>query len=295
MAIDIEAPGADEADLKAAIQALANDVTVVTLSANTTLDSTYYGKIVFVTNASVVITFPAAPASVEVLRVYNGSAGNITVNGVIIGAGRDILFISVSSAWNRFQPTVSAGGTLLPTPRTGQRTFPRLGPIAAGTALTAGRIAFEPFCLPYDLTVDQVAVEVATAAGANLGVAFYADVFSSTTHRPDGAPLIAGSATVNPGTTGWKPVSLNSNYTFLQGVIYWAAFCSDGATALRTITGSNRAALVGATFSGGMPTGIWGASTWASQSSSNTPGTWPTSPSLSPSGNENGIVGLRSV
>lgn len=38
MAIDIEAPGADEADLKAAIQALANDITVVTVSASGALD-----------------------------------------------------------------------------------------------------------------------------------------------------------------------------------------------------------------------------------------------------------------
>lgn len=239
MAIDIEAPGADEADLKAAIQALANDITVVTISASGALDNTHYGKLVNVDTSGVVITFPAAPATVEILRIYNGSAGTITVNGVLMGIGRDLTFVSIGSAWKRLEPQGASGSGASSPPYPTGRFLAMLddGTTGSGSAAVANVVYLFPFTVRQDMTVSEIVLQIATlAAGGKTSFAVYAA--HSSTLLPTGAPLHKSGdiSTAATGRFGNSGLSLA-----LPAGVYWAAALSDNSTVVLTANLNSKA------------------------------------------------------
>lgn len=260
------------------VKTLANTIATVLVSADTTLDSSYYGKLIVLDTTGTDLTFPAAPATVEVIDVLNISGGNCTANGVALASGKRVTFASYGSAWRRLQPQQDVS-TAINTMFTGFKsgryypTQPGMS-LANGPVVNANKIYFEPFILPADMTVSEIAGEVRTAAGTVGYFAIYANTDTGTDYRPTGAPIAQGSGSVSTATTGAKNIALVSNVTLTGGTLYWMAAVSDGAVSWRA-NGSlyNEPILGSASVQ-------YGGVDWLSLSTV-TPGTWPTSPSLS--------------
>ena len=267
MAIDIENPGGDEAELQAAIKALANEVEVVTISADTTLSSTHYGKLIYVDTAGVDLTLPAAPATVEVIRVLSGAAST-TVNSVAVSLGKDITYVSIGSAWKRMEPATSAATGIFTSGVVTGRYYPLSVPFApaAGSAVTANTVYFDLFMLPHDLTASELVCAVTSAAGTNAYMAIYAT--NASTKKPTGTPIASIASAVSSASTGAKNAALSSNVALTAGTLYAAAICCDGAATFRANTVNGSAALHGfiSALNGSFS---------LRHNTTSTPGTWP--------------------
>lgn len=255
------------------IKTLANTLDVPNVvSASATLTSAAYGVIQYVDTAGVVLTFPAAPATTQVIKVYNGSGGSISVNGVTVGSGKDITFISVASAWKRFQPAVDLSGGGISAPRVATRYYPALpgARYATGTGLTANTVYFQPFVLAADITIDRLAAEIqaAGAASSTGAMAIYAG--NPATGKPTGNPVVSGSGTFATDSTGAKTVTPASNVTLTAGTLYFFAIISSSTPAFYCDETSNSVFLMG---NSSASVGRFG-NCWRPSTGVDTVGTW---------------------
>lgn len=238
--------GAARAATAAQVKALANALEPpVVISASTLLDSSHYGKLIAADTASIALTFPSAPATVEVLRVVNISGGNVTVNGVAVSSGRDITFVSIDSAWVRFEPQVDAGTSLQTSYISGRWYALNATGYATGPALIANRLSFEPFILPHDMTVSELGIRVLTpVTGSTAQVALY--LGNEATGRPTGA-VLTNTVDLSTAAAGYVSAGV-ANVTLSAGQLYFAAIVSTGAIALASEGGTS---LKGSLLSGG--------------------------------------------
>lgn len=237
MAIDIEAPGADEAELKAAIQALANDITVVPLAVNTTLDSTHYGKLVNVTAAAVVITFPAAPATRQTLDVINTSAGSITVNGAPVASGKTVSYISISSAWREISSNDQ--GVMGKIASTIGYIYPiGFADNVASAASVANTIYALPFEITHGCTVDRLAFRTnsTVVAASNAKIAIYR--CANFKDGPVGNPVI-DSGNMTTATAG-NDVEVTGLNTYLPAGLYFICVWTSAAVTFNRSSGTSR-------------------------------------------------------
>jgi hypothetical protein len=278
----------------AQLRALANALPEpATINAPATLNHDHYGKIVYVRTAGI-ITLPPAPQSTEVLRILNGSApaGNISIAGtgseVKVGPGKDVTFLSISSGWVRMQPAVEgAGSASAPYIRN------RFDPMSATARLVSNispstapnTVYFQPFVLPNDMTINALAVQVATAgvAGSTGALAVYAS--NPANVQPTGTPVAVGTAAFAADTTGVKSVDLGTGPTLFGGTVYFFALNTSAATKFVIDEMSTAANLLGNT-SASIGTGA-GRSLRSSQGSAPMGG-WPDMTSL-PSYGDNGF------
>jgi hypothetical protein len=253
----------------------------ITLSANTTLGPTHYGRLVYVDTAAVTITFPAAPATNEVLDVYNGSTGAITVNGVAVGAGKFVSYVSINSAWKARQSAFAGGNTLFPKPYVSGDYYP-MNPLfisANGVALAASKVHYIPFVPFADVTISELAAKVVTAAGTVAYMAIYdSRSYGTGQFAPTGLPIAQGSGSIDTSTTGAKTIALAANVNLSGGHLYFLAIISDGAPVFITNSLSWSGSMLGSSSLANV-----GAPASVRDGSTSTPGTWADQTSTFPS------------
>lgn len=104
--------------------------------------------------------------------------------------------------------------------------------IAVGTiAQVAGRNTAAPYVSAFDLTVDQLGVNVTTvAAGSFAKIVIYA---ADANGRP--STVLLETSDISCGTTGSFFATLGTAFTFKAGVLYWIAVRASAAQTLRAL------------------------------------------------------------
>ena len=117
---------------------------------------------------------------------------------------------------------------ILEIARTGEYLFNAFAYYAAATqTLTANRLYATPFWVARAMTVDRIAIEVATAGAA--GEAARLGIYKDGTNLYPG-DLVVDAGTVAVDSTGIKTVTISEALT--KG-LYWVAVVSDGTPGIR--------------------------------------------------------------
>ena len=107
---------------------------------------------------------------------------------------------------------------------------------ASSTALFANNHIQGFWLCPYDMTIDQIAINVATAGSA--GVTAKVTLYIATSEDKPGT-LLFESPTIAVDTTGVKTVALSSSQVLQRGAVYWWGVRASGNVTVSTASGSN--------------------------------------------------------
>lgn len=264
------------------------------------------------------VTLPSAPAYPVVVTIINGSvpAANATVtrtlasNAVVtdpITPGTYLTFRSHDLNWELMTPvgvansgTSNGGSSIFRTPRPGQQftTHPHSSN-TTGPAAMAGIIYFDPFVLPFSVSIQELSIDLRGASAGVVALAVYPNTDpAGMSSRPDieAGPIAAGSTTPDTGTTTprLKATQLRANVMLEAGKLYWGAFAASGTPAFRNDNSPYSYMLVGNLSAGANHLPTDGGQSWRSGQTV-VPGTWTGLTSLSPNGSNMGYLQMRAA
>lgn len=133
-------------------------------------------------------------------------------------------------------------------------------------APTANVLRAFPFIVPYNTTLDRIAINVTTLTSGNQRLGIYAD--DGNCHP---GALLLDAGVVTTGTTGVKTITINQAITV--GTLLWLALVGDAAPTLRAIPSSAGIPIVGYDNTLGTDAGIGWTVTYTYAV---LPATWPT-------------------